>query len=88
MRVSLWARSDSNHDRVSGDGSSSRKEVQYSHSKGESGGAQGRDRTTDTAIFSRMLYQLSYLGIRRKQSLSRKSAVYRRWRAGCPVPEG
>jgi hypothetical protein len=26
------------------------------------GGAQGRDRTTDTAIFSRMLYQLSYLG--------------------------
>ena len=27
-------------------------------------GAQGRDRTTDTAIFSRMLYQLSYLGIR------------------------
>ena len=29
----------------------------------ESGnGAQGRNRTTDTAIFSRMLYQLSYLG--------------------------
>ena len=27
------------------------------------GGAQGRDRTADTAIFSRMLYQLSYLGI-------------------------
>ena len=26
-------------------------------------GAQGRDRTTDTAIFSRMLYQLSYLGV-------------------------
>ena len=25
-------------------------------------GAQGRDRTTDTAIFNRMLYQLSYLG--------------------------
>ena len=25
-------------------------------------GAQGRSRTTDTAIFSRMLYQLSYLG--------------------------
>ena len=25
-------------------------------------GAQGRDRTADTAIFSRMLYQLSYLG--------------------------
>ncbi len=27
-------------------------------------GAQGRNRTTDTAIFSRMLYQLSYLGKR------------------------
>ena len=27
-------------------------------------GAQGRNRTTDTAIFSRMLYQLSYLGNR------------------------
>ena len=26
-------------------------------------GAQGRNRTTDTAIFSRMLYQLSYLGV-------------------------
>ena len=29
---------------------------------GEGNGAQGRSRTTDTAIFSRMLYQLSYLG--------------------------
>ena len=29
---------------------------------GEGNGAQGRNRTTDTAIFSRMLYQLSYLG--------------------------
>jgi hypothetical protein len=29
---------------------------------GKLNGAQGRDRTTDTAIFSRMLYQLSYLG--------------------------
>ena len=28
------------------------------------GGAQGRDRTTDTVIFSHVLYQLSYLGIR------------------------
>ena len=25
-------------------------------------GARGRNRTSDTAIFSRMLYQLSYLG--------------------------
>ncbi len=31
-------------------------------------GAQGRNRTTDTAIFSRMLYQLSYLG-RRAEAL-------------------
>ncbi len=31
-------------------------------------GAQGRDRTTDTAIFSRMLYQLSYLGRCRNES--------------------
>ena len=30
-------------------------------------GAQGRDRTTDTAIFSRMLYQLSYLGMPREE---------------------
>ena len=27
-------------------------------------GAQGRIRTTDTRIFSPLLYQLSYLGIR------------------------
>ena len=27
-----------------------------------SGGAQGRNRTTDTVIFSHVLYQLSYLG--------------------------
>ena len=36
-------------------------------------GAQGRDRTTDTAIFSRMLYQLSYLGAAR---LVRGAPVY------------
>ncbi len=30
---------------------------------GSGNGAQGRNRTTDTAIFSRMLYQLSYLGV-------------------------
>ena len=29
---------------------------------GRENGAQGRNRTTDTAIFNRMLYQLSYLG--------------------------
>ena len=32
----------------------------------EKGGAQGRNRTTDTAIFSRMLYQLSYPGVSRE----------------------
>ena len=35
-------------------------------------GAQGRNRTTDTAIFSRMLYQLSYLGIRRAEARVRR----------------
>ena len=34
---------------------------------GEGNGAQGRSRTTDTAIFSRMLYQLSYLGAPRRR---------------------
>jgi hypothetical protein len=29
---------------------------------GISDGAQGRNRTTDTVIFSHVLYQLSYLG--------------------------
>lgn len=29
-------------------------------------GAQGRNRTTDTGIFSPLLYQLSYLGIQRR----------------------
>jgi hypothetical protein len=38
-------------------------------------GAQGRDRTTDTAIFSRMLYQLSYLGI---AAWPREGRAYRR----------
>jgi hypothetical protein len=35
---------------------------------GKANGAQGRNRTTDTAIFSRMLYQLSYLGAARIRS--------------------
>jgi hypothetical protein len=42
----------------------------------ELSGAQGRNRTTDTAIFSRMLYQLSYLG-NRLTTLSPPSA--RKW---------
>ena len=42
------------------------------YSLGKSSGARGRDRTTDTAIFSRMLYQLSYPGIFRAADKRRK----------------
>jgi hypothetical protein len=42
---------------------------------GEANGAQGRNRTTDTAIFSRMLYQLSYLGAARIRSRERRFIV-------------
>ena len=35
-------------------------------------GAQGRNRTSDTAIFSRMLYQLSYLGLARLAAKRRR----------------
>ena len=31
-------------------------------------GAQGRNRTTDTVIFSHVLYQLSYLGAKPAQA--------------------
>jgi hypothetical protein len=34
------------------------------HEFSKKNGAQSRDRTSDTAIFNRMLYQLSYLGFR------------------------
>src|SRR4029077_10390760 len=33
-------------------------------------GAQGRNRTTDTRIFSPLLYQLSYLGLRQRGGAS------------------
>src|SRR5689334_11071360 len=46
-------------------------------------GAQGRDRTTDTAIFSRMLYQLSYLGMSRGRNPSER-AVYSEVEGLCP----
>jgi hypothetical protein len=36
-------------------------------------GAQGRNRTTDTVIFSHMLYQLSYLGLLPTWALDRRS---------------
>ena len=45
-------------------------------------GAQGRNRTTDTAIFSRMLYQLSYLGTAR--ATARERAVYSQAGRACP----
>jgi hypothetical protein len=45
-------------------------------------GAQGRDRTTDTAIFSRMLYQLSYLG--RFPARGPGAPVYSQARRSCP----
>ena len=48
---------------------------------GKANGAQGRDRTTDTAIFSRMLYQLSYLGTSRVVTRERRFIV----RLACPV---
>jgi hypothetical protein len=40
-------------------------------------GAQGRNRTTDTVIFSHVLYQLSYLGASRRRGAA---GAYRRWR--------
>jgi hypothetical protein len=43
----------------------------------EKNGAQGRDRTADTAIFSRMLYQLSYLGIAGGASAPGGSRAYK-----------
>ena len=42
---------------------------------GKANGAQGRNRTTDTAIFSRMLYQLSYLGTSRVVTPERRFIV-------------
>ncbi len=35
-------------------------------------GAQGRNRTTDTGIFSPLLYQLSYLGAPSKECVLNK----------------
>src|SRR6476659_2946130 len=54
-------------------------------------GAQGRDRTTDTRIFSPLLYQLSYLGLcgafpglRAKRGLPRaKALAYRKSALPC-----
>src|SRR3569833_1925520 len=51
-------------------------------------GAQGRDRTTDTAIFSRMLYQLSYLGRSLGPKKPVEPAVYRRHGQRCLPSRG
>ena len=40
-------------------------------------GAQGRDRTTDTVIFSHVLYQLSYLGAEARRNGGPERAVYK-----------
>ena len=49
------------------------------------GGAQGRNRTTDTVIFNHVLYQLSYLGPRIGAAWFRPgTAVYRAWGWACP----
>ncbi len=40
----------------------------------EKGGAEGRNRTADTTIFSRMLYRLSYLGTEAKCILRGRAA--------------
>jgi hypothetical protein len=37
-------------------------------------GAQGRDRTTDTVIFSHVLYQLSYLGAETRRTAGKNEA--------------
>ena len=44
-------------------GTNARQPIEKRHNFLEDG-AQGRNRTTDTVIFSHVLYQLSYLGSR------------------------
>ena len=49
-------------------------------------GAQGRNRTTDTVIFSHVLYQLSYLGAGGQAAeTASRGPVYRDRRRGCPA---
>jgi hypothetical protein len=50
----------------------------------EINGAQGRNRTTDTRIFSPLLYRLSYLGIASLQ-MGRKAGVIEGQGSGCPA---
>jgi hypothetical protein len=51
----------------------------------ENHGAQGRNRTTDTVIFSHVLYQLSYLGAGRAGKLPAEAPRYRDWARQCPA---
>jgi hypothetical protein len=48
-------------------------------------GAQGRNRTTDTVIFSHVLYQLSYLGAEPAGTTDTKRRGYNDKNKGCPV---
>src|SRR5215813_9428664 len=50
--------------------------------KGFSDGAQGRNRTSDTRIFSPLLYQLSYLGLAARV---RRKPAYRENLEACPA---
>ena len=54
-------------------------------SKARLDGAQGRDRTTDTAIFNRMLYQLSYLGAGTPSGVQVRAPRYRGRVRPCPA---
>ena len=60
------------------------RESNRRHLVGRNHGAQGRDRTTDTAIFSRMLYQLSYLGVPATEQQPEGAAVYSQAGPLCP----
>jgi hypothetical protein len=49
------------------------------NTRGVYGGGQGQDRTADTAVFSRVLYQLSYLArAGRKPGRNRHEGHYQR----------
>jgi hypothetical protein len=50
-------------------------------------GAQGRNRTTDTVIFSHVLYQLSYLGARNSPSGPVRRRLYRGSGRACLAQE-
>ena len=47
--------------------------------------AESQDRTGDTAIFSRVLYQLSYLGLNVRLLISQKPMYFTHDSCGCQV---